>query len=331
MFSRLIAFVVWVASFILVVLSFWPQILGWQRTSPWSFVVAFRGLALVVAIVAFVVLLVLGLSSRPLRRVLMGLGSWLIIFAVATGGLLYLRGFGTPMPEKTPTTLRVLEWNTQGGAPAPEAVAQLILETNADIVALPETTGEDASKIVNALAVDGVAMQSFTVATDGEFEGHSTSLLIAPSVGEYRIDNQAPQTAVSATLVARPVNSTGPIIIAAHSAAPDQTDMSTWRDDLKTLADMCTADGVILAGDLNATIDNMQGLGGADFGECRDGAVETSGAAVGTWPASLPALLATPIDHILASPMWIFDGTQVITTADSAGSDHRPLLAQIRR
>lgn len=331
MISRLLAFVVGVASLIVVGLSFWPQLLGWQRDSPWYFVVAFRGLALIMALVACVVLVIIGRLSRPLRRVLMGLGSWLTIFAVATGVLLYLRGFGTPLPDKTDTAIRVLEWNTHGGVPAPEAVTQLVLETSADVVSLPETTREVAETIVQALASDGVRMQSFTVATDDHFEGHSTSLLIATRLGTYRIDALAPQTAVSATVVARPVAGDGPTIIAAHAAAPGQMNMATWRSDLVTIAGMCSAQGVILAGDLNATLDNMQGLGGSDLGDCRDGAAQTQGAAVGTWPTLLPALLATPIDHIMASPDWIFDGTQVIMTADAAGSDHRPLLAQLRR
>src|SRR5205085_12682675 len=59
---------------------------------------------------------------------------------------------------------------------------------------------------------------------------------------------------------------------------------------------------------------------------CRDGALATRNAAVGTWPTSMPALIGTPIDHVLATPNWTFTGFRVLSDDDSAGSDHRPVL-----
>ena len=39
--------------------------------------------------------------------------------------------------------------------------------------------------------------------------------------------------------------------------------------------------------------------------------------------------LPPPIDHVLATPNWRFTGFRVLTDEDSAGSDHRPVLARL--
>ena len=334
MFSRLLAFVVSLASMILVVIAFWPQLLGWQRLSPWSFMVAPRGLALGIAVLAFIVLVVLGRFGRPLRRVLMAAGSWLLVFAVATGVLLFFRGLGTPMPPAPAvadtSTLRVLTWNTNGDAPAPAAIAQVALESGAQIISLPETTAATARDVTRILRQAGIDMQTLTVAYDEIYRAHSTSLLIARSLGTYRAQEGVAQTSVSPIVVA--VSSDGgPVIVAASTEHPDPLTMPQWRADLDMLAALCKEPNVILAGDLNATVDNMQGLGAKNLGNCVDAAFATGGAALGTWPTWLPALAGTPIDHVMATPEWRIMGSTVLTNFDGAGSDHRPVLAQLTR
>ena len=334
MFSRLLAFVVSLASMVVVVVAFWPQVLGWQRSSPWSFMVAPRGFAVAVALLALVVLVVLGRFGRPLRRVLMAAGSWLLLFAVATGVLLFFRGIGAPMPAAPVAgdvgTLRILEWNTMGDAPAPAAIAQLALDSGAQVIALPETTRATAHDVESIMALAGVPMQTFTIAFDEVYRAHSTSLLIARSLGTYELAEGNGQTSVSPTVVAVSTDG-GPTIVAAHVVAPSQVTMPQWRADLDVLADICRLPNVILAGDLNATIDNMQRLGSKDLGNCVDAALETHGAALGTWPTWLPTLGGAPIDHVMATTEWQITGSTVITSVDGAGSDHRPVLAQITR
>ena len=45
----------------------------------------------------------------------------------------------------------------------------------------------------------------------------------------------------------------------------------------------------------------------------------------------MPALLGSPIDHVLATPGWRVEGFRVIDGFDAAGSDHRPIVATLTR
>jgi endonuclease/exonuclease/phosphatase (EEP) superfamily protein YafD len=49
---------------------------------------------------------------------------------------------------------------------------------------------------------------------------------------------------------------------------------------------------------------------------------------VGTWSTSLPPLIGTPIDHIMATANWTPTGSVVLGSLDGSGSDHRPLVVQ---
>lgn len=90
---------------------------------------------------------------------------------------------------------------------------------------------------------------------------------------------------------------------------------------------------MIVAGDLNATVDHFDGYGaaGGDLGGCRDAAAAAGSAAVGTWPVRLPALLGAHIDHVLVGSEWTVDGFSVIAGFDDAGSDHRQIVATLSR
>ena len=90
--------------------------------------------------------------------------------------------------------------------------------------------------------------------------------------------------------------------------------MAAWRQGLRWLADRCAGQNIILAGDLNSTVDHYTGLGtdGGDLGRCHDAARASGDAAVGTWPAVVPQLLGAPIDHVLATSDWEVVGFRVI-------------------
>ena len=105
--------------------------------------------------------------------------------------------------------------------------------------------------------------------------------------------------------------------------------MAEWRAGLQWIAAQCNAPNVIVAGDLNATVDHLSGIGansGALIGECQDAAVQANAGAVGTWPATIPAWLATPIDHVLVGSAWTVRGFTVVTST-AGGADHRPIVA----
>ena len=70
-------------------------------------------------------------------------------------------------------------------------------------------------------------------------------------------------------------------------------------------------------------------LDGGDLGRCHDAAIATGAGAVGTWSTDWPALLGTPIDHVLATDAWTATGSVVVTSLDDSGSDHRPLVVQL--
>ena len=176
-----------------------------------------------------------------------------------------------------------------------------------------------------------------TIAFDLVSKARSTTLLISPDLGDYELASASGSgppgnTNVLPTVVAKPVDGTGPTIIAVHAVAPINWEMSNWRSDLDWLALQCSAGDVIMAGDFNSTVDHMSGRAasaGAVLGGCADAALARGSGGVGTWPTFLPALLGSPIDHVLATPNWRVLSMTVLESEDSAGSDHRPILATL--
>jgi endonuclease/exonuclease/phosphatase (EEP) superfamily protein YafD len=311
-------------------------------------------------------LLLFALSRvRPWRRVAGLLTALALLFVVANGAILASRGFGleaqaaladgSGTPVSLPGDVTVLSWNTLGDAPGAERIAELAVEQNADIVSLPETTEITGVAIAEAMRTAGRPMWVHTIAFDLVSKARSTTLLISPDLGDYAVTNEAGSgppgnTNVLPTVVAMPVgNSAGPTVVAVHAVSPIQYEMPNWRSDLDWLADQCTGSNVIMAGDFNATVDHFAGRAaddGADgvipvsvleaesmkanppvLGRCQDAGLATGSGAVGTWPTDFPALLGTPIDHVLSTPNWTVQSFRVLSTADAAGSDHRPIVA----
>jgi len=333
MFARILGGAVVLATAAVLVVAGWPQLFGLQQSAIVAQVVAMRGLAAAVALLAVIVLVVLAMLARPARRFFASLAVVLLAFVGLTAAVLGTRGLGDQaMPTPGEADVTVLAWNTLGDAPGPSAVATLIAESGADVVALPETTWEFSSEVVELLAADGIVMQHFTAAYDQISRARSTTLLVSIELGEYESDLGSPTTSQLPSVVATPVDGDGPTLVAVHAVAPVQGEMAGWRADLDWIAQQCAAEDVIVAGDLNSTLDHWAGLGTADgaaIGTCLDAAVETGNGAVGTWPTMLPTLLGSPIDHVLVGPAWVATGFRVIGSHDGHGSDHRPVLAQL--
>jgi endonuclease/exonuclease/phosphatase (EEP) superfamily protein YafD len=170
------------------------------------------------------------------------------------------------------------------------------------------------------------------VSFDKISKARTTSLLTSAELGTYSVDNSRGNTSVVPSVIAVPDNGSGPTIIAAHPVAPIPGYLDHWQADLRWLADVCAGENVILAGDLNSTIDHYAGLANdpaSTLGDCTDAAAATGNAAVGTWPTRIPALLGSPIDHVMATDEWRATGVRVIQNLDQAGSDHRPIVAQL--
>ncbi|PVW06297.1 endonuclease/exonuclease/phosphatase family protein [Microbacterium sp. Gd 4-13] len=317
----------------------WPQLFKLERTFPIAQIVSFRG-PLAAAFAALAILALIFALARPIRALALTLAVASLVAAGANAGILASRGIGTDaLPDKTDTSLRVMTWNTAGSATAPDTIAQIAVAMNADIITLPETTIDTGEKVAIVMGELGRPMWAHH-AEYGEYgidgwDATSTTVLISPELGDYSViessQDGTSNTSTVPSAVAMPTSGDGPIVVAAHAVAPRQSYMQHWRDDLQWLADQCAADNVILAGDFNATLDHMAGLGvdGGALGRCHDAAADTGNGGVGTWTTQFPALFGAPIDHILVSPRWRATGSAVLKSLDASGSDHRPLVVQL--
>lgn len=333
MFRRFLAAVVIVVVAACLIVALWPQVFGLAHAPVVAQVVSLRALTAAIALVLIVGLTLVALLAPVARRFAASLAIALLVFVLVTAAVLSTRGFGNPgFESSTDNDVTVLAWNTLGDAPGSDVIANLALDTGAEIVVLPETTRATGLEVAQLMGDSGKPMALFTTAYDEVSKARSTTVLISVDLGEYQADETLVTTSVLPTVVATPVDGTGPTIIAVHTVAPVPGEMQHWREDLQWLKAACDGDNIIMAGDFNSTLDHYSGLAatdGATIGDCVDGADATGNAAVGTWPAALPALLGAPIDHVMSTTNWEFTGFRVIQSHDGYGSDHRPVLAQL--
>ncbi|MGO2746206.1 endonuclease/exonuclease/phosphatase family protein [Microbacterium sp.] len=315
------------------VLLTWPQAFGAQRLPGIAQLIAFRAplaLALLcVAVVAAAVFLLFRRRARLLASIVAGVAIATLAAALGNAGVLVARGNSATDTAGLPDgDLTVLVWNTQGGATLPADVAALILEVQADVVSLPEMDEDAAAELERLVALEGIHLTPATtraVAGSPEESWIPTSLLVADELGNYELDEAADSTPGLPSGVWRPADGDGPVIVAAHPAAPLPESMADWSTGLQWIAEQCSALGsdVIVAGDFNATVDHL------DLGNCQDAAVEVTAAATGTWPSTVPAWLASPIDHVLAGEAWSVLDARVMEPSASGGTDHRAFVAVI--
>lgn len=316
----------------------WPAFFGVERLFPIAQLISFRT-PLVLGFGAAALLFLLLALARPIRAFALALALVCGAAAIAGGSILVLRGTGTDLlPAKPDDAIRVMTWNTAGAATSADTIAQIAVAMDADIVSLPETTIQTGEAVAIAMREFGQPMWAHHTqyGADG-WDALSTTLLISPDLGDYSVIasslDGSSNTSVLPSAVAMPTSGEGPIVVAAHAVAPRPAYMQSWRDDLQWLADQCATDNVILAGDFNATIDHMAGMGvdGGDLGRCHDAAKESGNGAVGTWSTGFPALLGAPIDHVMTTPDWRATGSIVLRSFDGSGSDHRPIVVQLER
>lgn len=312
----------------------WPQLFGLAWSTPAAQIVSLRGLGIAVGLILAVAFTLLALLAPGARRFAASIAVLLLAFTAVNAAVLATRGFGN-IGFQTPgdNDVTVLAWNTLGDAPGAQVVADLAIDNDVEILALPETTYELGVEIAAIMAAADKPMWVYTVAYDQISKARSTTLLVSFDLGEYDVDEAAITTSVLPSVVATPADGgSGPTIVAVHTLAPLPPVLPDWKRDLQFTAAACSGDNVIMAGDFNATLDHFAGIqptDGAHLGNCADAALASDNAAVGTWPTALPALLGAPIDHVLTTPNWTVTGTRVIESHDKYGSDHRPILVQL--
>jgi endonuclease/exonuclease/phosphatase (EEP) superfamily protein YafD len=333
MFRRILAAAVLLALAVVLLLAGWPQLVGLERQPVVAQLVSLRGLAVLVAAGLVILFTLFSLVYPRSRRFTGSIALLLLVFSAVTVAVLATRGLGDPgFQTKAPGDVVVLSWNTLGDAPGADKIAGLADEIDADIVVLPETSAETAEIVAAILSDAGRPMTALHLSLDDISKARTTSVLISTELGEYVRDDSAGTTETLPSVIARPKDGQGPTIVAAHPVSPVPGEMAAWRSGLQWLADRCAKKNVIMAGDLNSTLDHYTGLGvdGGDIGSCHDAARATGNAAVGTWPTAFPQLLGAPIDHVMATPDWELIGFRVIGSRDGDGSDHRPVVAQLR-
>lgn len=336
MIRRIVTTVILFALAVLLFIVAWPVFFTLERTFGVAQVLAFRGGSIAVAIILALLVFLVAVSRRGFDRHAKVFVALLVIFAIANAGILFTRGFGeTTFAAKGKSDLTVMAWNTLGGTPGAQTIADLAVKSQADIVALPETSKATADAVAALMTAAGHPMTPYSIELDKPFIARSTSVLVSTKLGGYTIDSKVGSTSPLPTVVLRPVVPTAPVIVAVHAVAPNTTaDTVKWASDLNWLNGACSSTNVVMAGDFNATIDHLLDVGaqpGAVLGSCTDAGLESKNAAVGSWPTSLPALLGTPIDHVMYTANWRVSGMQVIENLDTVGSDHRPIIAQLTR
>jgi endonuclease/exonuclease/phosphatase (EEP) superfamily protein YafD len=336
MFRRVLSAAVIIALAVVLLLAAWPQLVGIQREAGVVQATTMRGMLAAVALLGVALFALIAVVWVNVRQFAGVVALLLLLFAGIQFAVLTTRGAGElEFAAKQPGDLTVLAWNTLGDSPDAEVTVDLILTEDADIVVLPETSEEYARAVQTSLGEAGVGMQVIPLSYDEISKARSTMVLISVELGEYARDDSRGGTDTLPSVLAVPLDGSGPTIVGAHPVAPVPGEMAAWRQGLDWLAARCAGDDVILAGDLNSTLDHYTGLDAASdesggLGGCRDGARVTGNAAVGTWPTSIPTLLGAPIDHVMATANWDFVGFRVIATHDGELSDHRPVVAQLR-
>ncbi|WP_018297844.1 endonuclease/exonuclease/phosphatase family protein [Corynebacterium lubricantis] len=152
-----------------------------------------------------------------------------------------------------------------------------------DVYVLPETDLKRAE-----IALRGSNFQIF-VSGDGR-----TSVAVASSLSDY-VQVDAPDITFGAVALE---HASLPTIVGLHSAPPLPDLMGQWRDDLQRVGEFDGGENLIVAGDFNATLRH------GTLGERENlvDAFQECGSKKGSWPAALPSLMRTQIDHVFVSP-----------------------------
>ena len=269
--------------------------------------------ALVALAVAFI---------RRMRFIALPIGVALAVTVAISAPIVLARGLANAQPVAVGGgQLRILSWNTNGDLVAPEVIAAEAAAVQANVVVLPEIDSADEGGIVEAFGRHHLRM----VPQSARDHGVEVLVLTDASLGR-RDSAHVGAPAGSATLTLHPADPRQPALVALHADQPTLRGNGDWRAEVAWVAEQCGRGSAIVAGDFNATLDE---LGSSGLGRCTDAAAAVHAGSVGTWPSAAPTWLAMPIDHILVTPDWTVDSFTVLTGADGSGARHRPVLAVV--
>lgn len=302
------------AGFVAAGLVVLPDVVRLDHWSPFAQLVAFRPVFVAALAVAGAGLLFV---RRP--RVRCAAGAGLLACLLAAVSLAH-RVVADPMPAASTGTLIAATVNVKGGSANVDEVAAVIASAGADVVALPEAGEDYRVRLEQALggAYTGASLQVADAATSAVSVLYRTGL--GAVVAEPSIAGSFPAWELSG-------GGLGELrFVAFHAYPPLPFATERWRTDLAGLQRFCGAgDGVVVAGDFNATLDHSA-LRAATDG-CADAAASVGAGLTGTWPASAPGLLRTQIDHVFTTGGLY---GHAVSFTEIGGTDHLAVVAELR-
>lgn len=302
-----------------------PEALGLDRTAPWPIVTAFRRrLALGTAAAAAVA----AVRPGPWRGAGLGAG------AVAAAAVALSTVRHRPHPGGTPVgePMSVLGANVRIGRADPAALGALVRRERPDVVVLLEAG--DRFRRSLTCEIDDLGYRGWSCApgraeveATGAGDHACTSVLAAPGLGDVTV------RAVTRDTASGWIELTGGALgdtrfLAVHPAVLLPSRTHEWRRELMRLAGLVADDPrpTVVVGDLNSTLEHhaLQPV----LQVVRSASAEVGRAREGTWPGGRPRWLGVAIDHVLVSATV---GVGSVEVLDVPGSDHRALLARLRR
>lgn len=300
-------------AFIAASLVLLPDLIRLDHWTPFAQLIAFRPVLVVAVAIAGA-----GLMFVRRRSVRWAAGAGLGVCLVAVA-LIAPRVIPDPTLKAATGTLTVASVNVKGGNASVEEVAALVVGSDADLVALPEAGEDYRVRLESALGggYTGVSLQVSDSAVS------AVSVLYRSDLGDITAEPSISGSFPTWELTGGELGSMR--FVAFHAYPPLPLATGSWRGDLQGLQQFCrSADGAVIAGDFNATLDHSALRTVTDG--CAD-AADMSGAGLhGTWPASAPGPLRAQIDHVFAT-----EGVQAdsVEFTEIAGTDHLAVVADL--
>ncbi|WP_329108237.1 endonuclease/exonuclease/phosphatase family protein [Micromonospora sp. NBC_01699] len=226
-------------------------------------------------------------------------------------------------PDPTGPALRVMTANLLFGGADPAALVALVRDERVDVLAVQEFTAGAATELDRFGLAELLPHRQL-----GPDDGARGSALYARFPlrdGGVRRNGGGFNQAYATVLVP---GAPSVLVESVHPAAPHSLDvLAAWRSDLEA-EPPATPDGPlrVLAGDFNATLDHapLRRLLATGYVDAADA---TGDGLVGTWgPYDGDLIPPVTIDHVLADRRIGVRDTRVHPLA---GSDHRPVLAEL--